>query len=117
MPITDGGEFKEVALQFTEALVNRDYPLAYSMTSKAFKSQFTADQMRADFETIVPTDWQTVGPIGVGEFMQTWPDKKPSDVAWVYVYIGGDEYSEAVTLTIANEDGDLKIRDVEYGRP
>ena len=117
MPITDGGDIKEVAIKFTEALVNRNYPSAYSMTSKVFKSQFTADQMRADFETIVPTDWQTVSPIGVGELMQEWPGKEPSDVAWIYVYIGGDEYSEAVTLIIANEDGDLKIREVEYGRP
>jgi hypothetical protein len=49
--------------------------------------------------------------------MQEWPTKRKSDVAWVYVYIGGDVYSEAVTVVLSTEGGALKIREVEYGRP
>jgi hypothetical protein len=49
--------------------------------------------------------------------MESWPGKEPSDVGWVYVGIGGDVYSEAVTVVVTLEDGELKVRTVEYGRP
>jgi hypothetical protein len=117
MPTSDVGEVQEISLTFTKALADRDYAAAYSMTSEEFKSRYSMDQLREDFETIVPTDWGTVGPIGVGEVMQEWPTKRKSDVAWVYVYIGGDVYSEAVTVVLSTEGGALKIREVEYGRP
>jgi hypothetical protein len=73
--------------------------------------------MQAAFEAIVPIDWPTVGPMEVGHAMETWPDKQPADVGWVYVGIGGDVYSEAVTVIVTREDGRLKIRAVEWGRP
>jgi hypothetical protein len=117
MPASDVGDVEEISLTFTKALADRDYATAYSMTSEEFKSQYSLDQLREDFETIVPTDWGTMGPIGVGEMMQEWPTKRKSDVAWVYVYIGGDVYSEAVTVVLSTESGALKIREVEYGRP
>jgi hypothetical protein len=73
--------------------------------------------MQAAFEAIVPTDWNTIGPIEVGETMDDWPDRKPSDVGWAYVSVGGHAYSEAVTVVMTTEDGDLRVRTVEFGRP
>ena len=90
MPTSDVADVEEISLKFTKALADRDYATAYSMTSEEFRSQYSMDQLREDFENIVPTDWGPVGPIGVGEVMQEWPVQKASDVAWVYVYIGGD---------------------------
>ncbi len=49
--------------------------------------------------------------------MVEWPAKESSDIAWVYVILGGDVYSEALTLIVTDENGSIKIRDIEFGRP
>jgi hypothetical protein len=114
---SDVGEVEEMSLTFAKALSDRDYATAYSMTSEEFKSQYSLARLQEDFEAVVPTDWGTVGPIGVGEVMQEWPARKASDVAWVYVYIGGDVYSEGLSVVFTTESGALRIREVEFGRP
>jgi hypothetical protein len=43
--------------------------------------------------------------------------KEPSDVGWAYVSVGGDVYSEAVTVVVTLEEGELRVRTVEFGRP
>ena len=73
--------------------------------------------MQAAFEGIVPLDWGTVGPIELGETMEDWPGRESSDAGWAYVSVGGDIYSEAVTVVVTVEDGELKIRTAEFGRP
>jgi hypothetical protein len=49
--------------------------------------------------------------------MEDWPGREPSDVGWAYVSVGGDEYSEAVTVVVTLEEGELRVRTVEFGRP
>jgi hypothetical protein len=110
-------DFRRVGLQFTQALAARDYQRAYAMTAQEYRRTNTADQLRTAFETIVPTDWGAVGPIEVGQTMTSWPEKQPSDVGWVYVSIGGSVYSEAVTVVVMSENGEQKIREVQFGRP
>ena len=117
MTIGNSIDFKEVALKFTKTLTDRDYSTAYAMTSSEYRNRANLDQMKAEFEAIVPPDWGTMGPIEIGETQKDWPDKQPSDLGWVYVSIGGDVYSEAVTVVITLEKGDPKVREVEFGRP
>ena len=110
-------DYKLVALGFAEALASRDYPAAWAMTSKQYQAVTTMEGMQALFETIVPTDWEPVGPIEIGMTMESWPGQEPGDLGWAYVSIGGDVYSEAVTVVVALEDGESRIRSVEFGRP
>mgnify|MGYP001561143450 CR=1 FL=1 len=117
MPGGSGHDYASVALAFTKALATRDYPSAYGMTSKQFQTGMSMEEMRAAFETIVPTDWTTVGSIEVGMTMESWPDKQPSDLGWAYVSVGGDAYSEAVIVVVTREGRDLRVRSVEFGRP
>ena len=105
------------ALAFAEALASRDYSSAYAMTTSDYQRRVTLDEMRAAFEAIVPPEWGSVGSIDVGHTMDDWPGKQAADVGWVYVSIGGDVYSEAITVVVTAEDGPPKIRDVEFGRP
>jgi len=112
-----GPDYSSVGLRFAVALANRDYPTAYAMTSSDYQRSTTVDDMGAAFEAVVPTDWRTVGPVEVGQTMETWPAKQPSDVGWVYISIGGDAYSEAVTVIVMREADTLKVRSVEFGRP
>ncbi len=116
MPEGPAQDYSSIGLEFVKALASREYPTAYAMTSSDYQRSTTLDQMRLAFEAIVPTDWRA-GTVEVGQTMQTWPDKKASDVGWVYVGIGGDVYSEAVTVIVMLESGAPKIRTVEFGRP
>jgi hypothetical protein len=117
MSSASASDYRRVALQFTQSLAARDYQRAYAMTAQEYRRTNTVDQLRAAFETIVPTDWGAVGPIEVGQTMTSWPAKQPSDVGWVYVSIGGNVYSEAVTVVVMSENGEQKIREVQFGRP
>lgn len=110
-------DFRHIALEFTQSLAAREYQKAYAMMSQQYRSQTTVEQLRADFEAIVPTDWGPTDPIEVGETMTSWPGKQPADLGWAYVSIGGDVYSEAVTVVVTSEQGEAKIHEVEMGRP
>ena len=105
------------ALDFAKALSNREYARAFAMTSAGYQGGTTLDEMRGAFEAIVPADWGPVGTVEVGHTMEDWPGKQAADAGWVYVGIGGDVYSEAIVVVVSAEDGSLKVRDVEFGRP
>jgi hypothetical protein len=111
-----------VALQFTKALTVRQYVQAYAMTAKEYQKRVSMEEMRTAFEAIVPPDWVVRGPapmtdVMVVKTMADWPDKKPQDLAWVYVGIPGDAYSEGLVAILSNEGGTTKVRDVQWGRP
>src|SRR6185295_403186 len=117
MPELSAGDYKQVSLDFANALAARDYDVAYALTSKDYRDSTSVQALQAAFETIVPVDWTTVGPIEVGQTMDDWPGREPSDVGWAYVSVGGDVYSEAITVVVTLEDGELRVRTVEFGRP
>ena len=49
--------------------------------------------------------------------LEEWPGKAADDRAMVYVPLEGDAYSEAINVTVAEIDGELRISSVEWGRP
>lgn len=108
---------KDTALKFSKLMSLRNYADAYEMTSIKFKESFSATEMQASFEDMIPSDWGEISPIEVGETMMEWPAKESSDVAWVYMILGGDVYSEAFTLIITSEQNSIKIREIEFARP
>jgi len=95
----------------------RTYAAAYALTSNQYRDSTSVEAMQAAFEAIVPTDWKIIGPVEVGETMEDWPVRKPADVGWAYVSVGGDAYSEAITVVVTLEEDALKVRTVEFGRP
>lgn len=109
--------FQQVALEFTRTLASREYDRAYMMTSGQYRRQYSMEQLRADFEAILPVDWGTPGPIEVAHTMTSWPGRQAADLGWAYVSIGGDVYSEAVTVVVTSEDGVARVREIEFGRP
>jgi hypothetical protein len=116
-PQVPPADYREVALEFTKRLAAREYAKAYAMTTSTYRHNTSLDHLRTQFETIVPTDWGTMGPIEVGQTMASWPGKEASDLGWAYVSIGGNVYSEAITVVVASEGGQPRIRQVEFGRP
>jgi hypothetical protein len=89
------------------------------MTSKEYRKGASESHVKEAFEAIVPPDWGAIGPIELGETLSDWqyPPRQSSDLGWAYVSIGGESYSEAVTVTVTLEDGEARIRTVEFGRP
>ena len=110
-------DYEAIALEFAELLAERQYAKAYAMTARDYRKGTSVEQLQAAFETIVPTDWGPMGPIEVGHTMTVWPGKQPADRGWAFVSIGGDVYSEAITVIVTSEQGEAKIREVEFGRP
>ena len=107
----------KIALEFARSLAARDYESAHAMTSRSFQAVTSPGQLKNAFESIVPLDWGPVEPVELGETMTSWPGKQATDLGWVYVSIGGDVYSEAVSVIVMSENGSARIREVEFGRP
>lgn len=110
-------DYRNVALQFAKLLAQRDYAAAYTMTSRDYRRRMTVEQLHGAFEKIVPADWGPIAPIEVGTTMTRWPDKQAADIGWAYVSLGGNLYSEAIVVIVTTENGESKIREVEFGRP
>jgi len=110
-------DYRQIALEFAKSLAAREYPKAYEMTDQEYRKRTSIEQLRTAFEAIVPTDWGPMGAIEVGQTMTSWPGKQPADLGWAYVSIGGNVYSEAVTVVVTSENGKAMIRQVEFGRP
>lgn len=110
-------DYPGIALAFATALTKRDYGAAYAMTSRDYRHGISLETMQASFEQLVPAEFGPVTSVDAGLTMESWPDKQSGDVGWAYVSIGGDVYSEAITVVVTSEDGALKVRDAEFGRP
>ena len=112
-------EAKQVAVKFTENLLRRDYPAAYAMTTRSYRAGRSLKSMRKDFERVVSLDWKLTGSIvpGMSSSKTASPDSRAEDVGWVYVPIPGEVYSEAVMVVVSREDGELRIRKADFGRP
>ena len=111
---------QQIALQFAYALAQRDYLLAYDLTTHDYRQQTSIQQMQHAFEHIIPNDWGPMELIEVeSETLEDWPAKQPSDVGWVYISLVGDvyPYGEGLFILISWESGKLGVRDVEFGRP
>jgi hypothetical protein len=115
--VPPGADFRRAALDFAQALAARDYSKAHALTSEDYRKQTTVEGLQAAFEAIVPPDFGPIGPVEVGQTLADWPEKQRGDLGWAYVSIGGEVYSEAVTVVVTLEKGATRIRQVEFGRP
>lgn len=102
--------------RFAQALLDRDFATAHALTSSEYRGRVSPAELQEEFERSVPPDWRG-GFVEVGEPELDWRGKRPTDVAMVYVCIGGDVYSEAVIVVVAEEGDELTVREVEVGRP
>ena len=136
-------EALELAFQFSEFLVNRKYDQAILLTADGFGETFggelNKESLQQKFEEIVPVDWQFVnfeeiysqsplprgshqpmmrGPIAIlPPLLDDWADQRPDDIAHVYVGIADEFEGEGMSLIICRQGGQLRIREIEFGRP
>jgi peroxiredoxin len=109
----------EVAKQFGNLIAKSNYVAAHALLTKEAQTAYSPDDFKESVEHMIAYD---PGPIQSVEVMKDfiltdWPKKQDGDVAIVYVALGGGDFCEAVTVTLVQVDGDLRIRDLEWGRP
>jgi hypothetical protein len=112
--------YMEVAVAFASALVSGDFARAQALLAPELSTQLTPDALRAALYGMF-RGYAAGPPRSIyfdEEFqMEDWPDKRAGDVGWSYVGIEGDDFVEAVTVVVAAVEGELLIRDIEWGRP
>ena len=101
---------QSLALEFARALSERRYAAAHAMCTPGLRSRVSVEKMRSDFEAIIPLDWGPVAPIEL-------VDIGAGSLPYLYVSLGGDVYSEAITVYLADVDGNLQVDSFELGRP
>jgi hypothetical protein len=111
-------EFTEVAHQFAAALVQGDYGVAQSLLSDSLKDIYTPAKLQQLYtEMLAYTDGALAEATEVVTTMTEWPTKQAEDIGWAYVAINGQIFSEGVAVTVINEGGQPRIRDLVWGRP
>ena len=118
-PVTSPKETPEtkVAVEFAEAVSSGNHVGAHALLSSSLRSTLSPAQLKTDFTNMVGDGSGAATTIAATVTMDSWPDKRPDDLKWVYVAIANDTYSEAVTVVVASEGGRPVIRSVEWGRP
>jgi hypothetical protein len=109
----------ETARQFGNNIAKSDYIAAHHLLTNEAQVIHTPDDLRESVECMIAYDPGPIQSVQVMEefILEDWPAKRDGDVAIVYVALDGDEFCEAVTLTLMQVGEDFRIRDLEWGRP
>ena len=109
----------QLAQQFGDLIAREDYVAAHRLLTRQAQIAWPVQEMKRRSESMrsyAPgpfTDMQVME-----EFMlEDWPAMQDGDVANIYIALSGNNFCEAVSVLVAREDGDLRIRDLEWGRP
>jgi hypothetical protein len=111
--------YRAVALQFGDCIVQNDYGAAGSLFTKELQAPSTPESIKNAVATMTA---YASGPIQKAQVMddftlEDWPGKQADDLAVVYVALNGENFSEAVTLTLTESGQQILIRHLEWGRP
>ena len=113
----------ETAQCFAERLVDGDFAGARALLGAALQD-LSADDLRQEYEQMIEAgrDGEEATPEEELEVLAMSVDEEAVDpdddaLAFVYVAISGANFSEAVSVTVAREQGQARITDLEWGRP
>ena len=110
---------RAVAQRFGDCIAIQDYDAAWSLLSEELRLSFTSESIKNAVTTM--TAYGT-GSIQMAQVMdeftlEDWPGKQANDLAVAYVALNGENFSEAVTLTLVEYGLEILIRHLEWGRP
>lgn len=106
-----------IAEQFGNALANTDYIVAHALLSKEQQQLYSPEELKHRVMCMTAYAPGPIREVVAMEAIDNWWPKRNGDMAWVYVALTGDLFSEAVTLVLIVEEGEICIRDIEWGRP
>ena len=108
-----------VAQRFGDCIAIKDYDAAWTLLSEELRLSFTSESIK---NAVISMTAYGTGSIQVVQVMddftlEDWPGKQADDLAVTYVALNGENFSEAVTLTLAEYGQEILIRHLEWGRP
>jgi hypothetical protein len=109
-------EWEQTAARFADELLARDFTAAHGMLTSDLKRHMTPRDLERNTEQLVHEESRAMDEPWVLTSMTQWPAKGFGDLGWAYVQIGGDN-NEAIAMVVTREDGGLRIREIEWGRP
>ena len=111
--------YKAAAQQFGDLIAEQKYAAAWERLTKEAQTSITPEGIQAAVAAMIAYGTGPILEAQVVEdaIVETWPGKQPNDFAVVYVALTGENFSEAVTLTLAQYGEGILIRQLEWGRP
>lgn len=112
----------ETAQCFAERLVDGDFAGARALLGAALQD-VSVDDLREDYELVIESarDGEEAPPEEEFEVLAMSVDEavvdQDSELAYVYVAISGANFSESLTVTVAREQGEARITDIDWGGP
>ncbi len=107
----------ETARRFAEALVMERFDEARNFLEQNLQNHYMADVLAKKMESLAPYAKSkadnVADPFSIGEE----DILEQGDIDIVYVPISGEDFNEAVILTMAQDSNGVKIREIEWGRP
>jgi len=111
--------YRAVAQRFGDCIAQKDYDAAWALLSGELKVSSTPESIKDAVTTMTAYASGSIqGAQVMDDFtMENWPGKQPDDLAVAYVALNGEDFSEAVTLTLTEYGQEIMIRHMEWGRP
>lgn len=107
----------KTAARFVGTIVDGDAHTAHAMLVPELACDLSASELTREYD-LLAGDMGGVTKIGEPMLiLEDWPARSPNELGVVYVPLEGDVYSEAVTVTLCETDNELRISNIEWGRP
>ena len=113
-------DLAKLALKFAGDLKNERFESAHAQLTQANRLMWSSSSLQKQYEEMISYgDGPTLHlNVEVTDDMKDWlSEKRKEDLGWVYVSMRGEDFSEAVVLIFTEENGEPKIREIEWGRP
>lgn len=105
------------AEHFTRALVEERFDDAHALLAHAARPRWPAESLARRYREMIAYGEGPAELDGIHAFLRDWPARRPGDIGWAYISIGGEDYAEAVAVVVTDEDGAPRVREIEWGRP
>lgn len=107
----------EVAEQFGKLIAKADYRAAHAFLTQETQQIYSPENFKKSVEQMT-NYWSVPIEKVISELiLEDWPTKQDKDIGIVYVSLIGDGICEAVTVILTEENSDIRIRYLEWGRP
>lgn len=106
------------AEEFCLLLAEKKFKKAHSCLAPSLQESVSASKLKTDWLAMVGKTNVEELEISLQQNTLEWPSRKADEIGWCYFSISGGDFSEAVTLVIAQTPyNGFWISAVEFGRP
>src|SRR5512135_988391 len=120
-PPEDNGPARDITVatgnKFAAELVSGSFTDAHALLSVALQKKYTKQGLAERYHKMIDYGHGPAKLDGYYLYEHDLPSLLPQDFGWVYISIKGEDYLEAVTVVVTQENGQPRIRAIEWGRP